>query len=89
MCGLRIVNGRVGKDNGIGDFTCVKYNGTSTVDYVLCSSTEINEMKTFEIMDSNEYSDHKPMVFNVNVKYRAQLREQKMNLVNWYGMICV
>ena len=77
ICDLRIVNGRVGKDNAIGDFTCVKHNGTSTVDYVLCSSTEINEMKLFEIMDSNEYSDHKPLVFNVNVKYKAQLREQK------------
>ena len=34
--GLRIINGRIGNDGGIGKFTCVTENGCSVVDYVLC-----------------------------------------------------
>ena len=34
---LKIINGRYGDDSDIGSYTCCKYNGKSTVDYVLLS----------------------------------------------------
>lgn len=34
---LRIANGRIGDDKGVGKFTCVKHNGSSVVDYVVCA----------------------------------------------------
>ena len=33
--GMRIINGRLGDDAGVGRFTCVKGNGRSVIDYVL------------------------------------------------------
>ena len=34
---LKITNGRYSDDRDIGSYTCYKYNGKSTVDYVLLS----------------------------------------------------
>ena len=36
--GMRIINGRLGDDAGVGRFTCVKGNGRCVVDYVLYKS---------------------------------------------------
>ncbi len=33
---IRILNGRSGNDRDICDFTCVKSNGKSLIDYILC-----------------------------------------------------
>ena len=37
VCELIILNGRRGKDTGIGNFTRIDTPGKSVVDYVLCS----------------------------------------------------
>ena len=34
---LRIINGRLGMDRDIGKYNCIKKNGSSVVDYILCS----------------------------------------------------
>ena len=39
---LKIINGRYGDDRDIGSYTCYKYNGKSTVDYVLLSPLLLN-----------------------------------------------
>lgn len=45
---LRILNGRKLGDSA-GYFTCHKYNGSSVVDYAICSETLFNSIKHFKI----------------------------------------
>ena len=56
--GLRIVNGRVGEDKFIGKVTCVKGNGKSLVDYVLCKHELFSMLSEFEVYEPNILSDH-------------------------------
>ena len=58
--GLRILNGRVGKDKHVGRFTCVKGNGRSVVDYVL-SKPELHVfsmISDFAVDEQNIISDY-------------------------------
>ena len=63
MCNLRIANGRLGHDAGVGNFTCRTYNGQSCVDYVLFSPNLINDIEMFTVEPQTEYSDHRPVTF--------------------------
>ena len=56
--GYRIANGRIGSDKEIGNFTCYKPNGNSTVDYLLIKDKDFDKLSNFEIGELNEYSDH-------------------------------
>lgn len=56
--GLRIMNGRVGNDEGVGKYTFVGNRGCSVVDYVLASQNLFPLVKTFEVQDPNILSDH-------------------------------
>ena len=56
--GLRIMNGRVGNDRGIGRYTFVGSRGRSLVDYVLCSQNMFQFANTFEVQEPNILSDH-------------------------------
>ena len=63
---LRILNGRTLGDLE-GNFTCKKYNGKSTVDYMLTSKSLMDNVGYFKIMtDSDlidsELSDHYPLL---------------------------
>ena len=51
--GLRIMNGRIGSDSGIGKFTCVTENGCSVVDYVLRRPDLMKYFKSFTVEDPN------------------------------------
>ena len=66
-CDLRIVNGRSGFDNTIGEFTCQTYNGESTIDYVLVDSETFRKIDSFKILNLDKsISDvHRPIVFKV------------------------
>ena len=48
---LKIVNGCFGSDRALGDFTCVKKNGSSVIDYVVLSSTLMPNILSFEVAD--------------------------------------
>ena len=63
MCNLRIANGRLGHDAGVGNFTCQTYNGQSCVDYVLFSPNLINDIEMFTVEPQTQYSDHCPVTF--------------------------
>ena len=67
MCNMRIVNGRIGKDANVGARTCVTYNGSSTVDYVLCSSYMLAIFDNFNVTPQNTFSDHNPLLFQLNI----------------------
>ena len=56
--GLRIMNGRVGNDGGIGRYTFVGSKGSSVVDYVLASQSLFDFVNDFEVQDPNTLSDH-------------------------------
>ena len=56
--GLRIMNGRVGNDGGIGRYTFVGSRGSNVVDYVLASQSLFDFVNDFEVQDSNILSDH-------------------------------
>ena len=56
--GLRIMNGRVGNDQGIGKYTFVGSRGRSLVDYVLSSQLMFKFIKDFEVQEPNILSDH-------------------------------
>ena len=52
---MAIANGRMGEDNGIGNFTC---KDASVVDYVLLSYSLFDQVSNFKIHDFNElFSD--------------------------------
>ena len=55
---LRIMNGRVGNDEGVGKYTFVGSRGSNFVDYVLASQNLFPFVKEFDIQDANMLSDH-------------------------------
>ena len=65
--GLRILNGKVGKDKHVGRFTCVKGNGTSAVDYVLSKPDLFSMISDFVVDEPNIISDHCIIQFSITV----------------------
>ena len=63
--GLRIVNGRVGNDKGIGKCTYVGSAGKSVVDYVIASQCLFPVINTFEVSNPNLLTDHCIVQFSV------------------------
>lgn len=64
--GLRIMNGRVGKDIGLGKYTFVGSGGSSVVDYILASQDLFNFVKEFEVLEPNILSDHCCIEFSLD-----------------------
>ena len=56
--GVRIMNGRVGSDYGVGRYTFVGSRGSSLVDYALSSQDLFNYVKSFIVQEPNILSDH-------------------------------
>ena len=75
MCDIRIANGRVGDDDGVGDFTYMNYNGQSVIDYVMCSTQLLQKMSCFKLLDFNENSDHRPVVFEIDLNWDDMVSE--------------
>ena len=55
---LIMMNGRAGKDKGVGRKTLFNKRGESTIDYVICNKTVVNKINDFEIHSPNVFSDH-------------------------------
>ena len=66
--GLRILNGRVGKDKHVGRFTCVKGNGRSAIDYVLSKPELFSMISDFVVNELNIISDHCIIHFSITVR---------------------
>ena len=56
---LHILNGRLFNDKD-GNFTCFSNNGTSVVDYIICSTDIFKSIRNFGIGDE-DFSDHFPL----------------------------
>ena len=64
--GMRIMNGRVGEDYGIGRYTFVGSRGSSVVDYILSSQDLFTNISHFKVHDPNILSDHCLLSFSFN-----------------------
>lgn len=62
---LRILNGRLGTDYDVGEFTYVSPNGASVIDYVLTKECNFGNICKFDIGTLNEWSDHTPVSFSL------------------------
>ena len=68
---LLIVNGRLGEDKGIGDYTYLGCNGKSVIDYLLLCEELFTYIKHFSIGERTE-SCHLPLEFGFNIAIDCQ-----------------
>jgi exonuclease III len=61
-----ILNGRTLGDLQ-GSKTCHKYNGSSTVDYMIVSKDLWNNVLTFRVLDQNWFTDHCPLSCHIKL----------------------
>jgi exonuclease III len=59
--GIRIVNGRVSHDCGVGSYTFASRIGASVIDYILAKECDFVYINSFMVHDFNEWSDHCPI----------------------------
>ena len=57
--GMLIINGRLGRDKCIGDFTRVDTTGCSTVDYMICNPNLFQCIRDFAVESKLPESDHR------------------------------
>ena len=65
---LKILNSRFGSDKGVGDFTCHKPNGESTVDYIIVSDSLIPNVCEFsvDVLDGTISDVHSPISMSLS-----------------------
>ena len=85
---LQILNGRVGKDDGVGKYTT---RNESVIDYAIAPPDLFVEIKEFEILDFNPLmSDvHCPIIFSLLAKPKKETPLVAKNLVKKNQMGCV
>ena len=75
---MLIINGRVGSDNNIGNYTCTIYNGKSTVDYAIADA-KITKIFSFDFLGFvPSLSDvHMPIAMTVDFRNKtvAEVRD--------------
>ena len=70
---LKIVNGRFGSDRGVGNLTCHKPRGKSTVDYCLVSDGLLDCISNFYVdtFDRCMSDVHSPICLEINLPYNV------------------
>jgi exonuclease III len=66
-CNLRILNGRT-KGDSLGKPTFHNKHGTSTIDYAICNTKSINNIKFLVVQEPNYLSDHSLITTWLNIK---------------------
>lgn len=74
---LRIVNGRLHKDQSVGRVTCYTHNGESLVDYVLTERSNFDMISDFQVSEFNEYSNHAPISVSLKTNTIADIETVK------------
>ena len=67
---LRIVNGRIGSDAGIGHFTYMSPTGESLIDYAIMSQDIFHILHEFVVHELYSCSPHVPIQINLGVNYK-------------------
>ena len=80
--GIRIMNGRVGDDYGIGRYTFVETRGSSVVDYVLSSQDLFTYVSHFKVHYPNILSDHCLLTVSYTFDTRNERGETENNYEN-------
>ena len=62
---LRVCNGRVGMDSGVGKYTFVGSSGCSVIDYIIVNPRLLEAMSSFQVCDPNILSDHCAVEFSI------------------------
>ena len=84
---LQIVNGRLGRDAGIGKCTTTN---DSLIDYTIISPEIFDEISDFQILEFNNFfSDvHKPMIFSLKssaMEPEAKPNVERVSKIKWEG----
>ena len=66
--GFRIVNGRLGDDQDIENFTCYTPAGSSLVDYCLIRERNFELITNFYMGEINTISDHSSLQVHLKIK---------------------
>ena len=77
---LRIANGRIGSDKGIGKYTFVGSSGSSVIDYVLVNPSLLPIISTFHVSEPNILSDHCLIDFSLRCNVRNETVDARQNL---------
>ena len=62
-----ILNGRCGRDYGVGRYTRVNTMGSSVIDYVLCTAKVHQRITEFQVGNKMPESDHNPVTFSIKL----------------------
>ena len=73
-CHIFIVNGRVGRDKGVGKLTC---KDASVVDYALLSYDMFDTVIDFKVLDFDEMISDVHCAININFKLEPELGDEK------------
>ena len=52
----------------IGEFTCLRYNGSSVVDYIATSHNLRKQIRKFTVMPFTNLSDHRPIMCSIDME---------------------
>lgn len=69
---LIILNGRTIGDI-YGDYTCVKWNGCSLIDYGIISQDLAKSIISFRVLKFTEFSDHKPIEITIKADVTSKV----------------
>ena len=72
---VTLLNGRTIGDIS-GDYTCLKYNGSSVVDYIGVSTQLFHSVRSFRCQEFNDLSDHKPIQTILKIKNSFIMEKQ-------------
>ena len=64
---VRIVNGRLYGDRGIGSYTFCNTLGSSVIDYLITTENNLNCICDFTIEKFNAWSDHALVIFGIYI----------------------
>ena len=78
--GLRTLNGRVGSDKSLGQYTCHTAQGSSVVDYTIVSENLLNSIEDFTVCELSPLSDvdHCPLFTSIKSENLSMLELYKL-----------
>ena len=76
---VRILNGRSLGDLR-GSFTCMSPQGSSVIDYFLCSHDIMKEMGMMAVQPFTQFSDHRPLFLKIHLPIALPSKSKKPSL---------
>ena len=77
---LRMLNGRIGNDHKLGQFTCFTSQGSSVVDYTIVSEELLEKIDNFTVGALGSISDHCPLIMALKSESYSMLDLHKLNI---------